>query len=155
EEPALPRDKTAMDQLRTIGIEKGKEFKPDANMLDVLKNAAAETLEEFLAEAPKDGTQYWPQLHWRFPWPPGGQTAFKFETQDGLDVNARGLMYFLACAPPVKLGKATLYLSSFVDSSGQQLIGDNNYRLHVPANVPANQFWALTVYDSETAAFIR
>ena len=29
------------------------------------------------------------------------------------------------------------------------------YRLRVPPNVPAKQFWAVTVYDLETAAFIR
>jgi hypothetical protein len=61
----------------------------------------------------------------------------------------------LGCAPPAKLGKASFYLSTLVDGSGHALSGDNNYRLHVPADVPATQFWALTVYDCETAAFIR
>jgi len=41
-----------------------------------------------------------------------------------------------------------------LDSSGQSLRGENNYRLRVPANVPVSQFWAVTVYNSETSALI-
>jgi hypothetical protein len=155
EEPVQPPDKTAMDRLRTIGIEKGKEFRPDAKTRELLTNAAGEAQARFVNEASNDGSIYWPGLHWRTPSVVGAQTAFTFETADGLDINSRGLIYFLACAPPAKIGKATIYLSAFVDGSGQPLTGDNNYRLHIPPNVPANQFWALTVYDRETAAFIR
>jgi hypothetical protein len=38
------------------------------------------------------------------------------------------------------------------DSKGQPLTGRSNYRLHVSANVPVSQFWALTVYSAETNA---
>ncbi len=33
--------------------------------------------------------------------------------------------------------------------------GDAAHRLHVPANVPAAQFWSMTVYDLDTAGFLR
>jgi hypothetical protein len=155
EEPEHPRDQAAIEHLRVIGIEKGKDFKPGANMQDVLKNAAAEVQAQFISEASNDGARYWPDLHWRSASITGAETGFSFETAHGLDVNSRGLFYFVACAPPAKLGKATFYLMASVDTSGQPLTGRNNYRLHVPANVPANQFWALTLYDSETAAFSR
>lgn len=35
------------------------------------------------------------------------------------------------------------------------LDGGKTYRLRVPPNVPARQFWAATVYDVEPAGFIR
>ena len=41
------------------------------------------------------------------------------------------------------------------DRSGAPLEGSARYRLHVPADPPARQFWALTLYDCETAAFIE
>ena len=41
------------------------------------------------------------------------------------------------------------------DANGELLRGKNTYRLHVPPNVPAKQYWALTVYDLATAGFIR
>lgn len=37
---------------------------------------------------------------------------------------------------------------------GQWLQGGNNYTLRVPANAPAKQFWAMTLYDTETRSFI-
>jgi hypothetical protein len=40
-------------------------------------------------------------------------------------------------------------------TNGCYLRGDDNYKLHVPPNVPAKQFWALTLYDRETCDFIR
>src|SRR6478609_7695565 len=39
-EPWLERDKAMIDQLRSIGIEKGKTFKPDAKTKDILNDAA-------------------------------------------------------------------------------------------------------------------
>ena len=49
----------------------------------------------------------------------------------------------------------TIYLQSFRDSANDQLTGDKTYRLHVPPNVPAKQYWSATVYDYDTAGFIR
>ena len=41
-------------------------------------------------------------------------------------------------------------LESFKDKDGNWLDGAKTYRLHVPANVPAKQFWSITVYDNLT-----
>ena len=35
------------------------------------------------------------------------------------------------------------------------LVGDVTYRLRVPPNVPAKQYWSVTVYDLTTGCFIR
>jgi hypothetical protein len=48
-----------------------------------------------------------------------------------------------------------VYLSTWFDAHGHRLSGDRTYRIHVPPGVPATQFWALTIYDASTAAFIR
>jgi hypothetical protein len=154
EEPALSRDSSMFTKLRSIGIEKDKSFAPDAALQRVLQIAADEARTFFIERAPNCGTPYWPQLHWRVADSIGPQTGFTFEGSKGLDIDARAQTYFLACARPAKFAEATFYLTTFHDASGHLLQGENTYRLHVPPDVPANQFWALTVYDSETGSFI-
>ena len=83
------------------------------------------------------------------------QTAFSFERPNYLDVDARGIGYFSFYAPPKNLGAATFYVGTFQDANGDLLRGETSYKLHVPPNVPAQQFWALTLYDLETCAFLR
>ncbi|MHC4205453.1 MAG: DUF1214 domain-containing protein, partial [Planctomycetota bacterium] len=38
---------------------------------------------------------------------------------------------------------------------GSPLEANTNYKLHVPPNVPVNQFWALTAYDAQTSVFFE
>jgi hypothetical protein len=155
EEPVHERDMVAMGQLRSIGIEKGKEFKPDAATRDILTKAAAEAQAGFIDYLTTHLILYWPGSQWGISMATGPKTAFTFETADFLDVDERGAMFFNAYAPPKKLGAGTFYLPTFKDAAGQRLQGDKTYRLHVPPNVPAQQFWAVTVYDLETSGFIR
>jgi len=155
EEPVLPRDTAMIAKLRTLGIEKGKQFEPDTLMQAVLNGAAKQVQSTLIAKIADDGVEFWPGRRWKGPNPAGANTGFTFVNDGQLDVDARAVMYFLACAPPKKLGKATFYLSAYVDSAGQALGGDKTYHLHVPAKVPAAQFWALTICDRNTAAFIR
>jgi hypothetical protein len=147
EEPALARDADRMQALA--------ELDPATAPRDLLAFAARSAYELFMRCAKEEGSIYWPARQWRWPSTVGAATAFTFETEDGLDARSRGLVYFLACAPPAELGKASVYLTVFVDREGRDLLGDHTYCLHVPADVPATQFWAATVYDLATAAFIR
>jgi hypothetical protein len=157
EEPVEERDMVAMGQLRPLGIEKGKEFKPDAATRAILKKAAQEAHAGFMNACTRL-VPYWPGGKWGSPSffsESGAKTAFTFQTENGLDVDGRGAMFFFACAPPKKLGAATFYLIVAKDAANAPLDGGKSYRLRVPANVPAKQFWAATVYDLQTAAFIR
>jgi hypothetical protein len=47
EEPLQHRDLVAMGMLKSIGIEKGKKFKPEPSTQRILKEAAQETLAAF------------------------------------------------------------------------------------------------------------
>jgi hypothetical protein len=40
------------------------------------------------------------------------------------------------------------------DSNGNKLNGGKNYKLNLPANIPASEFWSLIVYDSITRQII-
>ena len=48
------------------------------------------------------------------------------------------------------LGYGQAYLETSKDKDGQWLVGSKSYHLHVPANVPAKQFWSITLYDNVT-----
>ena len=49
-------------------------------------------------------------------------------------------------------GKGAKYMVAFTDSDGTPLSGGGNYRLNLPANIPAANFWSLTLYEAENAS---
>jgi hypothetical protein len=153
EEPVQPQDLQMMGMLLSLGIEKGKYFKPDASMVAQLKSAAAEAQAWLLAQVPTFVIDYWPNSQWKLPTLPIGlQTGFRWTVANYFDVDSRGIAFSTFFLPPAKLGKGSFYLGANFDCSGQPLRGENTYRLHVPANVPVSQFWAVTIYNSETSA---
>jgi hypothetical protein len=154
EESVMTRDLVAMGQLRSLGIEKGKDFKPDDATKSILKLAAQEAHEGFMI-AVRGGQPWWTDSQWKLPESMGPKTGFTFQTDDALYIDNRGMIFFLAFAAPKKLGAATFYLTASNDPDGHKLEGQNTYRLHVPPNVPAKQYWAVTAYDLDTACLIR
>ena len=157
EEPVLPRDLAMMNILRSIGIEKGKDFKPSAAMTAAFKGAIAEAKSIFQDTQKASLLPYWDGAHWALPDLSGVKTEFTYQTPEMLDYDLRGMGGFFFWAPPKKSdGSApTIYISTLVDQVGEALIGDGTYRLHIPASVPAKQYWSITIYDWDTASFIR
>ena len=49
-------------------------------------------------------------------------------------------------------GKGAKYMIGFIDSEGVPLSGGSNYRLNLPANIPAANFWSVTLYEAENAS---
>jgi hypothetical protein len=157
EEPVQPQALQMMGMLLPLGMEKGKDFKPDAPMTSELKSAAEEAhawLVDGLVRTSTD--RFWPDRKWVVPTPPIGiTTLFKWEVPNYFDVDSRGIALASFFGPTDSLGKGSFYLGSYEDASGQPLRGANTYRLRVPANAPVREFWALTGYEKETAALFR
>jgi hypothetical protein len=156
-QPWLARDKIMIDQLKTIGIEKGKSFNPDARTTEIL-NAAAKAADIYINEMYEAGfPPLNPDAHWAVPAMPdlvkAGSSGY-VET-DIYPVNARALTYAIGYVGIKRLGTAQIYLISGKDKDGKQLNGDETYQLHVPANVPTKQYWSATVYDRKTHALIK
>ena len=153
EEPVQPEDLQMMGMLLPLGIEKGKEFKPDPATTAVLKSAAAEAHAWLLAQMPSFVEDWWPGSRWKVPISAiAVKTGFKWAVANYFDVDSRGIGFSSFFVPPAKLGEGSFYLGANFDANGQPLRGENTYRLHVPANVPVSQFWAVTAYNSETSA---
>lgn len=157
-EPWLTRDKAMIDVLKTIGIEKGKPFKPDEKTKRILADAAKEAYEVIALKYEKGFVPaFYEGTHWGLPVPP--------ETRDGLGndfadpnqygVDGRAVMYHMAYFSPKVFGGGQFYLLNISDGAGKPLEGSKTYRLTVPAKAPIEQYWSATAYDRQTHALIR
>ena len=66
-----------------------------------------------------------------------------------------GGSYFWITYLPRYLGGGTFYLTGLYDAAGELLDGESNYKLNVPADTPAKDFWSVIVYSMETKGFVR
>ena len=47
------------------------------------------------------------------------------------------------------------YAYAFVDADKKPLDGSKNYKLHLPPNIPAKNFWSVVVYDNQTRSELQ
>jgi hypothetical protein len=156
-EPWLPRDRVMIDQLKSIGIEKGKPFKPDARMQELLNTAVLEAQAWLAQQYDKGLPPYWLGGRWGLPALPEVVQALQtaYAAEDAYPYDGRGLAYSYAYVGIKRLGTAQFYLVTIKDKDGQPFEGGNTYRLTVPPNAPVKQYWSATAYDRETHALIR
>jgi len=156
-EPWLVRDKVMIDQLRSIGIEKGKPFNPNEPIKAILNAAAREAHAWLDMKYQTMFTPYYEGRRWVFPITPevskGLQT--QFGNPDSYPVEGRGVTYTMAFFSTKHSGIGQYYLMTLKDKDGRSLDGADTYRLTVPANAPVKQYWSATAYDRETHALIR
>jgi hypothetical protein len=53
------------------------------------------------------------------------------------------------------VGQGSQYAAAFVDAEGRPLDGARNYELHLPPDIPVNNFWSVTVYDTQTRSQLQ
>jgi len=158
-EPWLTRDKAMIDQLKSIGIEKGKLFNPDAKTQEVLKAAAAEA-HAWLSDKYENSyfpPPYYDGGHWHVPVSADvidGLHTF-YANPDKYPVDDRAVAYTVGFFSPKQYGAGSFYLMTFNDKDGHGLGGGSSYQLNVPVNAPVAQYWSATVYDRDTHALVR
>lgn len=156
-EPWLDRDRAMIDVLKTVGIEKGQSFSPDAATRAALSAAAVE------AHAYLEGMYDagWGSFYEGTQWRPAASPALVPSAQSGYTlpdaypVDLRGMSYTFAFVGLKRLGTGQFYLLAIDDKDGAPLDGASTYRLTVPAQVPVDQYWSVTAYDRDTHALIR
>jgi hypothetical protein len=156
-EPWLTRDKVMIDSLKTLGIEKGKPFQPDAKTKAIFENAAREAHAVIALKYEHGfGSPFFQGSRWGLPIPPetrdGLGNMFAAPNEYGLD--GRAVMYHMAYFSPKVFGGGQFYLVGISDQAGRALEGGRTYRLKVPADAPVNQYWSVTAYDRDTHALI-
>ena len=53
------------------------------------------------------------------------------------------------------VGKGSQYAFIAADKDGGHLDGAKTYRLNIPANVPARDFWSVVIYDPQTRSELQ
>jgi hypothetical protein len=81
----------------------------------------------------------------------------EFNEDSFLNVDARVGMFHIgySISPAMVMemeGKGSKYPFAYRDQGGNYLSGSNSYRLHIPADVPAANFWSVTLYDAANAS---
>ena len=51
--------------------------------------------------------------------------------------------------------KESNWLPAFTDSEGKPLDGSKTYKMHLPPNIPAKNFWSFVVYDNQTRSMLQ
>ncbi len=160
-EPVLERDKAMMGLLAGIGIEKGKSFKPDAEMTRALEEGlkrAYASMQHYFTTPGKAMTAYWEGRQWQVFNLPKGQpeAGFPFVTDDRILIDERaGGAYFWVTYLPKVLGGGSFYLTGLRDKDGQLFDGTSTYVLNVPEDTPAKDFWSVIVYSMKTKGFVE
>lgn len=156
EEPWLERDKAMIDPLKTLGIQRGKSFNPNARTKEIL-TASAKTARSYLNNNLESTTPFFKNTHWIFPVTPefGANIQGDYHIPDSYPTDNRGLLYTIGFFSAKHIGESQFYLMQIADKDGNPLDGNSSYKLNVPANVPVKQYWSMTVYNRETHTFIR
>jgi hypothetical protein len=161
EEPNEATDPETLGLLASIGIEKSKPFAPDARMKKILTEAAAvgnATVRTILVKPRDKKFYYYPDGSWRNPLLIGG---YEFLQQPGvrsLDARSNSLYYFTGITPAMSkkmIGIGSQYAYTFVDAEDKPLDGSKTYKLHLPPNIPAKNFWSIMVYDNQTRSELQ
>lgn len=153
EEPVENFGPLERSMMMAIGIEKGKQFNPDEKTKALLAEAARmggamARANTYASTAP--GVFYYPDRKWQ-----GVQEGMTYTfTKDGApQIDARDNVYYMAAGntPAMmakNVGQGSQYLWTYRDAEGNFLDGAKSYKLHVPAKIPANNFWSVLVYDA-------
>ncbi len=160
-EPADGQNPEILGLLASIGIKRGQPFKPDARMKKILAEAAdvaSVTVRALTARPRGDMYYFYPgESIWSTCFP-GGSHEF---LEDGVIVpDARSFFHFYATgitpAMTAKMvGKGSQYAVAYLDAEGNALDGSKTYKVHLPANVPAKDFWSFTLYDNQTRSMLQ
>jgi len=157
-EPWLDRDRVMIDFLETIGIEKGKPFKPDERTKQVL-NDAVRAAHAWLDHKYENvfTPPYYEGTRWGLP---ASKKVLEglmtnYADPNAYPVDGRGVLYSYVFFSPKHLGEGQFYLMDIAAKDGKPFDGGRAYRLNVPANPPVQLYWSATVYDRATHALIR
>lgn len=160
EEPAEALDLERAGQCAAIGIVHGQPFEPDERMRRLLSQAAplAAAIARALVYSPRDPDAYYYEgSSWLAAFVGG---SYEFERHHARLLDARTQFhYFATVITPAmahaQIGAGSAYAYTAKDVTGAWLDGGRTYRLTLPPSIPAKNFWAVDLYDTQTRSLLE
>jgi hypothetical protein len=183
QEPAGSLDPEQMGSIAAIGIVKGQPFAPDARMKQILTEAVAvanATARSLFMNPHDPSWYYYPGSAWGnlllitgydFETPPSaieGPVQGGVRTPEGVKpfpstgyrvLDARTCFYYgvygISPAEAMRVsGIGSQYLMANVDATKEYFDGAKTYKVTLPKDIPAANFWSFTVYDNQTRSML-
>ena len=162
-EPISFLDPELRGQAAAIGIVKGKPFEPSDRLKKTLEDAVkvGNATARSIGFAPRDPNAYFYEgKQWYTGFIGKDYQWLNGDGNQGRNMDARTLFFYTATVntPAMALeipGVGSNYAFSNKDSNGRILYGEKNYKLNIPANVPAKDFWSVVVYDPQTRSMLQ
>jgi hypothetical protein len=159
-EPSGSLDPVTLGLYRSIGIKEGMPFVPDERTKNILTEAAAvgDATARALTYRMREKEAY---LYENSAWRTIFLGGYEFLEDGALVLDSYSQLYFfggLGTSPSEEqkmVGQGSQYAAAFVDVEGRPLDGAKNYKLHLPPDIPVNNFWSVTVYDTQTRSQLQ
>lgn len=159
-----------LGMLASIGIVKDIPFTPDAKTREKLDQGArtAYKMSRVIGFEDKPGgssLRIYPDRRWlnpmdnATPQSPATATDLAFVNKANgflaLDPRIWFFTNYYSISPGMMSkapGKGAAYMIAFTDSADRPLSGGRSYRLNLPADIPAANFWSVTLYAAENGS---
>lgn len=153
-----------------LGIVQGRPFNPDERTKEILTKAAKTGYKTSRVIGMEPGIgdanfHVYKDRQWLNPvnnlgsrWPNASTDLTFADSKHGFrNIDARAWFFtdYYSISPgmvSMTSGKGAFYMIAFKDASGDWLNGQNNYKLTLPPDIPAELFWSVTLYEAENAS---
>ena len=158
-EPVAEEDKIFNTYMKYLGIEDGKPFNPTEAQKRMFAEAA--NLGELMCRAnqivPRQDQPFYENSGWyrllsNFPVTKTTADTYFLDESNEYLYEAVTITRGMQSNEPGP--GTTSYLTTKEDAQGNFLSGSKTYKLHLPAGIPASNFWSLVLYSEDTRCFI-
>jgi hypothetical protein len=152
QEPVEERDRMITAMLVALGLEKGKKFQPNERQTKLLTEGAfmGELMAMNISFAKRFGDSYYrPDSKWAYVimLDPSQERPNYSELDERADYFYEAVTTSSGMVSTTP-GIGSAYLGAYKDKNDRWFDGGKTYKLAVPPNPPARQFWSLTIYDT-------